>query len=121
MRALGFMALLALAAATQAQIGLPPVRLPQVPPVSLPDVPAAAPLDLDKSAATLSRQGELTRLRELRVLRIRELLRRHRDVLEADPHGEPIVRGEVLALSPSPTALAAERRRIRGAARAQLR
>lgn len=107
MRVLGLMVLLALAAPAAAQVGLPPVRLPQVPAASLPELPAALPLDLDKSAATLAREGELARLRELRALRIRELLRRHRDLLEADPHGEPVVRGELLALSPSAAALAA--------------
>jgi len=43
----------------------------------------------------------------LRALRIRKLLRRNRGVLEADPHGAPVVRGEVLALSPSAAALEA--------------
>src|SRR6202034_4435489 len=45
--------------------------------------------------------------RELRQARIRELLRRHADVLEADPHGDPIVRGQVLLLSPDGAALEA--------------
>lgn len=41
-----------------------------------------------------------------RLLQVSELLRRHRDVIDTDPAGEPIVRGEVLALSPSDDALA---------------
>jgi hypothetical protein len=100
--------LLLIASAAGAQVGLPSVRLPQVPGVTLPNLPAAGvPLDIDKSAAALAGEVDARRLRELRVLRIRELLRRHRDVLEADPHGAPIVRGEVLALSPSAAALQA--------------
>jgi subtilisin family serine protease len=93
---------LALAPLAAAQVGLPSVRLPQLPGVALPNLPATA---LPPEASV----GELDprRLRELRVLRIRELLRRHRDVLEADPHGDPVVRGEVLALAPSPAAVEA--------------
>ena len=99
--------LLLIASAAGAQVGLPTVRLPQVPGV-LPNLPAAGvPLDIDKSAAALAGEVDPRRLRELRALRIRESLRRHRDVLEADPHGAPIVRGELLALSPSAAALQA--------------
>lgn len=98
--------LLLIASAAGAQVGLPSVRLPQVPGI-LPNLPAAGPLDIDKSAAALAGEVDPRRLRELRALRIRESLRRHRDVLEADPHGAPIVRGEVLALSPSAAALQA--------------
>ena len=96
---LGVLTLLLLSAsAAAAQVGLPAVRLPQVPGVTLPNLPAAGvPLDLDKSTAALAGEVDPRRLRELRALRLRELLRRHRDVLEADPHGAPIVRGEVLA------------------------
>src|SRR5256714_13647515 len=104
---LGVLTLLLLSAsAAAAQVGLPAVRLPQVPGVTLPNLPAAG-VDLDKSAAALAGEVDPRRLRELRALRLRELLRRHRDVLEADPHGAPIVRGEVLALSPSATTLEA--------------
>ena len=99
--------LLLMASAAGAQVGLPSVRLPQVPGV-LPDLPAAGvALDTNKSAAALAGEVDPRRLRELRALRIRESLRRHRDVLEADPHGAPMVRGEVLALSPSAAALQA--------------
>jgi subtilisin family serine protease len=46
-------------------------------------------------------------LLELRHQLVRELLREHADVLEADPAGEPIVRHELLLVSPPPAALAA--------------
>ncbi|HEY0767642.1 MAG TPA: S8 family serine peptidase [Steroidobacteraceae bacterium] len=108
MRTIVLTLLLAIAAAAAAQVGLPPVRLPELPGVRLPNLPAAGlPLDIDKSAAALAGEIDPRRLRELRALRIRELLRRHRDVLEADPHGAPMVRGEVLVLSPSAAALQA--------------
>jgi subtilisin family serine protease len=108
MRTFALTLLLLIASVAAAQVGLPSVRLPQVPGVTLPTLPApAVPLDIDKSAAALAGEVDVRRLRELRALRIRETLRRHRDVLEADPHGAPIVRGEVLALSPSAAALQA--------------
>lgn len=90
---------------TAAQVGLPSVRLPQLPGVALPNLPATA-VPLDTEQATV---GELDprRLRALRGLRVRELLRRHRDVIEADPRGAPMVRGEVLALAPTEASLQA--------------
>ena len=110
MRAFALTSLLVVASPALAQLPLPSVRLPQLPPVTVPDLPATnVPLDIGKSAAALAGEVDPRRLRELRALRIRELLRRHRDVLEADPHGAPVVRGEVLALSPSPAALEAAR------------
>lgn len=44
-------------------------------------------------------------LRELRQLRIRTLLRANRTLLDADPRGAPIIRNEVVALSPTEAAL----------------
>ena len=104
MRRLALIVCLALTPLTAAQI-LPGARLPQLPAVTLPNLPAVLPPESSGEATV----GELdpSRLRELHALRIRELLRRHRDVLEADPHGAPIVRGEVLALAPSPAAMQA--------------
>jgi len=92
-----------------AQVGLPAVRVPNLPAVNLPALPQEGlpPLGAEASAAL----GELDSrsLRALRRQRVAELLRRHRDVLEADPHGAPIVRGELLALSPQESALQAAR------------
>ena len=96
--------LLCAAAQAAAQVGLPAVRLPSLPAVGAPALPAVGLPPLTEEAAAL---GELSpgSLRELRQQRIRELLRRHRDVLEPDPHGAPIVRGELLAFSPQQSAL----------------
>jgi hypothetical protein len=96
--------LLYAAAQATAQVGLPAVRLPNLPAIGTPALPAVGLPPLTDEAAAL---GELSpgSLRELRQRRIRELLRRHRDVLEADPHGAPIVRGELLAFSPPQSAL----------------
>jgi subtilisin family serine protease len=102
MRTLLAVACLALSSTSLAQI-IP--RLPQLPAVTVPNLPATLPAVVTGEAEV----GELdpSRLRGLRALRIRELLRRHRDVLEADPHGALIVRGEVLALAPSAAAVQA--------------
>jgi subtilisin family serine protease len=91
------------AGAAHGQVTLPQVQLPQVPQVPLP-------VDLDVEG-TLSAAGRLEaeRLLDLRRVRLRSLVRRYRDVLEADPNGAPILRSEVLALAPSDAALARAR------------
>jgi subtilisin family serine protease len=50
---------------------------------------------------------ELERLAGLRKVRVDALLRGNREMIEADPQGAPIVRHELLALTPSEAALAA--------------
>jgi hypothetical protein len=100
MRAVAAILLVCVAQSAGAQLGVPPVRLPSLPALNVPGVLRGV---TDSSAAQL----DTRQLRELRRLRVRDLLRRHRDVLEADSHGEPIVRGEVLALSPEAGALQA--------------
>ena len=83
-----------------AQLGVPTVRLP-----SVPQLPPAQTLIQQLPTAT----GALDAadLRDLRQLRIRALLAAHGALIERDPHGEPIVRSEILALSPGDAALAA--------------
>jgi hypothetical protein len=72
-----------------------------VPPVQLPDVPILGTPDLERTVNGVLRTADPQQLRELRQIRIRGLLRQNRAVLEADPRGAPIVRSEVVALSPS--------------------
>jgi hypothetical protein len=50
--------------------------------------------------------ADIVRLRAQRLSQANELLRQHRDVLEPDPRGAPIVKRELLAWSPSHVALA---------------
>jgi subtilisin family serine protease len=91
-----------IAQAADAQVGLPSVRVP-LPGAGLPSLPRTdLPLE-----SNLDAEFRGTDLRALRALQIRTLLRAHRDVIEADPHGNPIVRGEILAVAPSATALQA--------------
>lgn len=89
----------------QAQLRVPSLNLP------LPD--RIGPLDtaqLRSRGERLLGAGELINLGELRLGQVERLLRQHRDVLEADPRGEPIVRREILAWAPGPAGLAAARK-----------
>ena len=57
--------------------------------------------------ARLGRLRDLPDMRELRLDQVKNLLRQHRNALEADPRGEPVVRREILAWSPGAAGLAA--------------
>ncbi len=95
LRTIGIALTAAIAAATaSAQVGLP--GLPGLP---LPVPPVTGTL---RTAQSLPRT-------ELRRLRIRELLRSERGRYETDPDGQPIVKSQVGALSPSEEALARAR------------
>src|SRR5262245_12543657 len=86
------------ATAASAQVSLPGVPLPQAPLPHLPTEPVSATLRTANTALTQARQ-----------LRVRELLRAERETVEADPAGQPILRRQVGALSPTPAALDAAR------------
>lgn len=81
------------------------LRLPQLPGVQrLPDVVDRV---VDRVAQPLpDLLSSTTSLVDLRVTQVRDLLQRHPDVVEADPHGEPIRRRELVLVSPSDAALA---------------
>jgi len=87
MRCLIWMAALALAASAQAQI-----RLPSLPPVTLPGAPLGA---LDPLAPA---SNALQAYADARRQAISRLIRSNRRLIEADPHGDPILRGEILAV-----------------------
>jgi hypothetical protein len=92
-----------LGATAAAQIPVPGVggSLPgRLPGLTLPVPPPTFP------SLTQSLNARVERLEQARPLQIRELLRRYPRLLEADPQGNPIVRGEVLALAPADAALA---------------
>lgn len=100
-------AVLALTLATsttmaEAQLGLPSLNLP----VQTRGLPLGGDL-LRDADSRLGRIRDLPDVRALRLRQVKSLLRQHRDVLEADPRGEPVVRREILAWSPSTAGLAA--------------
>ncbi|MFC4309979.1 S8 family serine peptidase [Steroidobacter flavus] len=88
---------LAVSGLARAQVTLPRVQVPNVP--GLPTEP------LNRTVNGVLDQTDPQRLRELRQVRVRNLLRTNRTVLEADPRGAPIIRNEVVALSPTQAAL----------------
>ena len=80
-----------------AQLQLPGLPLPQTP---LPQLPVGQdPLD----ATVRTASSTLTQVRKLKV---RELLRVERETVEAGPQGQPVLRRQVGALSPTPEAIA---------------
>ena len=92
-------AILYLAAA--AAVAADQVGLPQVPGVPLPPLPNVPGTVTD----TLRTAQSAMPLADVRRLRIRELLRSERATVEADPDGQPILRGQIGALSPTASAL----------------
>jgi Subtilase family len=89
----------------EAQVALPGVRLP-----ALPGGLNGLPLEADRTLSGLSDNLDPRRLEDLRRLRIRDLIRNHRNEIESDPNGAPILRGELTAFSPSEAVLDGARR-----------
>jgi Subtilase family len=85
------------APAAHAQVALPNIRLPTLPQTQLPGVEGAL-------SGTVG-QVDPAVLKDVRRLRLRDLVRRNRATLEVDRNGAPIVRGEVLVVSPTDTEL----------------
>jgi Subtilase family len=86
----------------EAQVALPNVRLPNLP-GGLPST--GLPLNGDRTLSGLSNDLDPRRLEDLRRLHILDLIRKNPKDIEADPNGAPILRGEVVAFSPSEAAL----------------
>ncbi|NVM75081.1 subtilisin family serine protease [Duganella sp. SG902] len=91
------------AADASAQLRLPNVQLPQLPRVTDTLNP------LLRDSGRLLDRTDIGDLGAARLKQVANLLRQHRDVLEPDPRGEPVVRHEILAWSPSDASLAAAR------------
>jgi subtilisin family serine protease len=93
---------------------LPGVEVPRTPRTPRVRVPRTKPVP---SADRLVREtvpqaaGETLEIvqEQVRQLRLEELVRAHPEALERDDAGAPVVRGRVLALAPSPEAIAAAR------------
>lgn len=93
------------AGSAQAQLRLPSINLPS----SQGGLPLGGDLLRNTGERLLSGRDlrELPDVRAVRLGQVNRLLRQHRDVLEADPRGDPVVRREILAWSPSKAGLAA--------------
>lgn len=87
----------------EAQVALPGVRLPNLSGTGLPVT--GLPLNGDRTLSGLTNNLDPRRLEDLRRLHILDLIRKNPKEIEADPNGAPILRGEVVALSPSDAAL----------------
>lgn len=97
--------LLALGIGTTAGTAHAQLRLPSL---NLPPALGQPGLDqLARPAERLLDRAVPGDLGALRLGQVGDLLRRHSAVLEADPRGEPVVRREILATSPTPAALQA--------------
>jgi subtilisin family serine protease len=79
------------------------VRLPVLP---LPALPLQQTLQQTQAGA---QSLSLDRLSDLRHLEIDRLIRANRQTIDTDPNGEPVVRNEILGLTPSDAALDAAR------------
>jgi hypothetical protein len=110
--------ILAQSSLAEAQVSLPSLRLPNVTGSGGPILPgsplSALPLNGDRALSGLSSDLDLDprRLTDLRRLHILDLIRKNPKEIEADPNGAPIIRGEVVAFSPSDASL--ERARAAG-------
>jgi subtilisin family serine protease len=87
----------------EAQVALPNVRLPNVSGGALPGT--GLPLNGDRTLSGLSNDLDPRRLTDLRRLHLLDLVRKNPREIETDPNGAPILRGEVVAFSPSDAAL----------------
>jgi subtilisin family serine protease len=107
-----FLIMVMLGPAAGAQV-LPRPPLPTLPGGLTRGLPGSLPADAGFPDLAQQTEGALAdqvrQLEDARKLQIRLLLRRHGDAVEADPNGNPIVRGEVLAFSPAGNALALAR------------
>src|SRR5215212_6471053 len=83
-----------LSGTTSAQLSLPAV----------PNVQGALPA-VELPRVVNAELSQVAGLVDLRHLRANELLRAHRAELELDPHGEVIVRAEIVAFAPTADAL----------------
>lgn len=85
-----------------AQVAVPQVQVPGIPPVDLP-------VDVNRTVGDTVERLDSGKLTDARLLKVRALIRKHPEVIEADPRGAAIVRSEVVAFAPSPDALARAR------------
>jgi hypothetical protein len=86
-------------------LGLGVAHAQLVPPVQLPPVPLPPEKVSGMSLPQTSVTRNLDALAGARILRVESLAREHRAELERDPHGELVVRAEVVAIDITAAAL----------------
>ncbi len=91
---LGCVLMCVLSIPAQAQLGGPRLNLP-----GLSNLPGLGRLPLQPA---LDGAMSAVPLQQLRLTTVRDLLRKHSDLIEADPHGEPVRRAELVLVSPAP-------------------
>src|SRR6185312_9480723 len=117
-KALSVGLLLALTAATaRAQIALPSARVPGLPGTGLPGTTSPGTLGggigvrgaigtrIERAGAGVRGAADPGQLAGLRRERIAALIRRYPRLIERDPRGDAIARGELVAYAPSASAL----------------
>jgi subtilisin family serine protease len=83
-----------------------PVARGQIRALPLPSLPSVGlPPAVTGTLNGLPNNLETSSVADVRGLRVRDLLRTHRTELEADPDGNPVVRAQIVAISPAPEAL----------------
>jgi hypothetical protein len=97
-----FILLSAVTVAAHAQIRLPSAALPTLP---VPGVPLLGQTQSLTQTLDQADARALEHLTSARRLTVDHLIRANRRVVDTDPHGDPVVRGEILALSSSEAAL----------------
>jgi hypothetical protein len=102
---LGLLLILAQSPLAEAQVALPGVKLP-----GLGGNGLGLPLNADRTLSGLSSDLDPHRLEDLRRLHVLDLIRKNPRQIEADSNGAPMVRGEVVAFSPTDAALEGARR-----------
>lgn len=81
-------------------------QLPSLP--SLPGVPGGLPqTELDRPLGVVTQNLDPNRLTDLRRLREQQLIRRNPRAIDVDDYGRAVVRGELIAISPSEASLRA--------------
>lgn len=112
MNRLAFLCALLACGHASAQLHLPGANLPPNLTLSLPSGLSQGlgqAGSLIRPVERLVDRRELPDLRGLRLEQGARLLRQYPNRIEADPRGEPVLRGEILAWNPSPAALQAAR------------
>jgi len=107
-RALCSLAALLLTTSAHAQLRLPALPVPDHSNVQLPQLPdSTAELRSRLDSIVVDTASELNSQSErlLRAARVRALLRANPNTLETDINGAPVLRGQIVALSPAPQSL----------------